>query len=65
MTPTHPPPHLAALVDEQTQYCKDCTHIKEVVTVTRTCKLNCVRRTEIDGCLWDGKKYPSRFVRKE
>ena len=47
-----------------TNLCRDCTHIKEVVTVTRTCKLNCVRRNEIDGCLWGGKK-KSKFVRKE
>lgn len=47
------------------EYCRDCKHVKTEFITRRTCKLNCVGRIETDTCCWSGKRYPSRFEKKE
>jgi len=44
--------------------CGDCKHLKERVQANHVCKLNCVGRRYGDTCLWDTKRYPSRFEPK-
>jgi hypothetical protein len=49
------------MTDEQ-PICGNCKHVRvKFNNPTHVCKLNCVGRLHNNGCMWDTKKYPSKF----
>jgi len=45
-----------------TDYCISCKHCRTHIPATQYyCKLNAVERLPESTCIWDTKKYPSKF----
>ena len=43
-------------------YCTSCKHCRTHIPSTQYyCKLNAVERLPSSTCIWDSKKYPSKF----
>ena len=42
-------------------YCTFCKHCHTEIVKTHRCRLNAVERLPSSTCIWDSKKYPSKF----